>query len=317
MMHALGKIAVVGAGAVGGYYGAQLARTGQDVSFLMRKDLTAVRTSGLGVRILVSGQEQDHFCIHPIQAVCSTAEIGPVDLVIVGLKATARDAIAELLPPLLHEGTSILTLQNGMGAEEHLGGLFGGERVFGGLCFICLNRVGPASIECYHPGSLNLGSYGRPPDKRIQSICEAFKNAGIKSSVASDLAEARWRKLIWNIPFNGLSIVAGGITTDLILEDPDLLRETRALMCEIQTAAARIGYTIPDSFLEKQIEVTGPMGAYKPSSLVDFLCGRSVEIEAIWGEPLKRARAVGCEMPRLESLYRQLEEACRGIQYRV
>jgi 2-dehydropantoate 2-reductase len=203
-----------------------------------------------------------------------------------------------------------LTLQNGLGAEEHLADLFGRERIFGGLCFICLNRVRPASIECYHPGTINVGAFGRPPGSRVHSIAEAFNAAGVRCSVADDLAEARWRKLVWNVPFNGLSIAAGGITTDRILEDPDLLQEVHALMREIQTAATCLGHSIPDTFLEKQVSVTYPMGAYKPSSLVDFLEGRSVEIEAIWGEPLKRARAAGIDMPRLASLYGRLRDSC-------
>jgi 2-dehydropantoate 2-reductase len=260
----------------------------------------------------VEDHEKDRFRIHPVSAFGSTREIGPVDLVMIGLKATARDAIAELLPPLLGENTGILTLQNGLGAEEHLAEMFGKDRVIGGLCFICLNRVGPASIECYHPGTINIGAFDRPPGQRVAAIADAFNRAGVRCSVASDLAEARWRKLVWNVPFNGLSIAAGGITTDRILQDPELLEEVRDLMREIQTAASHLGHSIPDSFLEKQVAVTYPMGAYKPSSLVDFLDGRSVEIEAIWGEPLKRARAAGLAMPRLASLYDRLRDVCRN-----
>lgn len=313
MTHPLGKVAVVGSGAVGGYYGAQLARSGQDVSFLMRSDLGMARKSGLGVRILVEGVEKDRFSINPVKCFGSTEEIGPVDLVIVALKATARDVIAGLLPPLLHEKTQILTLQNGLGAEEHLAGLFGKGRVLGGLCFICLNRTGPALIECYHPGSLHIGTFARPAGEPVKGIAGAFADAGVNCSVAKDLVEARWRKLVWNVPFNGLSIAAGGITTDRILADAKLLEETHSLMREIQQVAAALGYVIPDSFLEKQIAVTRPMGAYKPSSLVDFFQGRSVEIEAIWGEPLKVARSVGCPVPRLESLYARLREACGNL----
>jgi 2-dehydropantoate 2-reductase len=315
MTATLGRIAIVGSGAVGAYYGARLAHAGEDVTFLMRRDLAAVRTRGLAVRVFAAQKQLESFHLPRVAAAASPAEIGPVDLVIVGLKATADASMADLLPPLLHERTAVLTLQNGLGSDELVARLFGAERVLGGLCFVCLNRVGgpddvPA-IECYHPGSVSLGELGRPAGERARAIAAAFQRAGVKCTAADNLAEIRWRKLVWNVPFNGLSIAAGGITTDRILADPALLAEVRALMREVQAAAAAVlGIAIPDEFLQKQVDVTGPMGAYKPSSLIDFLDGKAVEVEAIWGEPLRRARAAGVATPHLEKLYARLREVC-------
>ena len=310
----LGRIAIVGSGAVGAYYGARLAHAGEDVTFLMRRDLAAVRARGLTVRVFSGQKPLERFHLERVSACGSTAEIGPVDLVIVGLKATADGAMRELLPPLLHARTAVLTLQNGLGSDERVARDFGADRVLGGLCFVCLNRVGgpddvPA-IECYHPGSVSLGELGRPAGDRARAIGAAFQRAGVKCTVADNLAEVRWRKLIWNVPFNGLSIAAGGVTTDRILADTSLLAEVRELMREVQRAAAAQGIAIPDEFLQKQIDVTGPMGAYKPSSLIDYLDGKAVEVEAIWGEPLRRARAAGVPMPYLEKLYARLRELC-------
>jgi len=315
MAGALGRIAIVGSGAVGAYYGARLAFAGEDVSFLMRRDLAAVRARGLAVRVSENQMPRERFHLPQVAAFGSTAEIGPVDLVIVGLKATADASMADLLPPLLHERTAVLTLQNGLGSDELVGRLFGAGRVLGGLCFVCLNRVdgpdGVPAIECYHPGSVSLGELGRPAGERARAISAAFVRAGVRCAVADHLAEIRWRKLVWNVPFNGLSIAAGGITTDRILADPALLAEVHALMREVQAAAAAVpGVAIPDEFLRKQVDVTGPMGAYRPSSLIDFLDGKAVEVEAIWGEPLRRARAAGVPMPHLERLYVRLREVC-------
>ena len=307
MAERLGRIAVVGAGAVGAYYGARLAHAGEDVHFLFRRDLVDVRARGLTVRMMAEPREEFHL---QVAAAATPSEIGPVDLVMIGLKATANSALLELLPPLLGERTAILTLQNGLGSDEFIAAHFGGERVLGGLCFICLNRVVPGVIECYHPGAIALGEFSRAAGPRVQAIGEAFRRAGVTCRVSDNLAEMRWKKLVWNVPFNGLTITAGGITTDRIVADPRLLAETRALMREIQSAAGALGYRIPDSFLEEQIQVTVPMGPYKPSSLVDFLEGRVVEVEAIWGEPLRRARAASVEMPRLSELYCQLRERC-------
>jgi 2-dehydropantoate 2-reductase len=301
----LGRVAVVGAGAVGAYYGARLARAGEDVNFLMRSDLAAVRERGLTVRVA-----DGDFHLSKVAAFGDPAQIGPVDLVIVGLKATANDALEKLLPPLLHATTAILTLQNGLGADEFIAARFGAGRVLGGLCFICLNRVGPGIVECYHPGLMNIGEFQRPAGERARAIAAVFLAAGVKCVVAENLDEARWRKLVWNVPFNGLSIAAGGITTDRILANPALAAEARALMSEIQAAARALGYHVPDEFLESQIAVTAAMGPYKPSSLVDFLERREVEVEAIWGEPLRRARAAGVGTPHLAALYEKLRELC-------
>lgn len=301
-------VAIVGAGAIGSYYGARLARAGGHVRFLLRSDLAAVRERGITVRVLAPPTEE--FTVHPVSAFATPTEIGAVDLVIVALKATANAALTGLLPPLLHARTAIVLLQNGLGGDEFIAAHFGAGRVLGGLCYIGLNRVAPGVIECYHPGSISLGEPGHAAGARAHAIGEMFRRAGVACLVSDNLAEMQWRKLVWNVPFNGLAIAAGGITTDRIVGDPALLAEARALMREIQTAAAKFDFQIPDSFLERQVEVTGPMGAYRPSSLIDFQAGRAVEVEAIWGEPLRRAQAAGVAMPHLEKLYARLRELC-------
>ncbi len=300
-------LAIVGAGAVGGYYGALLARGGADVRFLLRRDLAEVRAHGWRVR-----QPAGDFTLQPAQAYGATAEIGPVDLVIIGIKATANDRLPELLPPLLHPGTALLLLQNGLGGDALLARHFGRERVIGGLCFVCLNRTGPGEITCTHPGYVALGEFAGPPTERVRNLAAIFVRCGVTTEIADNLDEARWRKLVWNVPFNGLTIAAGGVTTDVIMNDAALRAEARALMEEIVGAAGRLGYGIPSAFLEQQLEVTAGMGAYRPSSLIDWQEGRAVEVEAIWGEPLRRAQAAGAAMPRLEALCRQLKRLTAG-----
>ncbi len=297
------SIAIVGAGALGSYYGAKLARQGADVRFLMRSDLEAVRAAGLRVR-----EDGKEWTLQPAQAFGSTAEIGPVDLVVIGLKTTANADLERLIPPLLHEGTLLLTLQNGLGTEELLAERWGAERVLGGLCFVCLNRVAPGVIEHYGHGTLSLGEFQRAPMERTRLIGALFSEAGIETRVVENLATERWRKLVWNIPFNGLSIATGGKTTDLLLEDAGLESQVRALMAETIAAAKALGHEIPASFIDYQIERTRPMGPYKPSSMIDWQEGRAVEVESIWGEPWRQGRTAGAEMPRLELLYHLLRQ---------
>lgn len=295
------RIAVVGSGAVGGYYGGRLAQYGRDVHFLMRSDLDHVRKRGL--RIL---SKQGDVHLQKIHAHGSTEEIGPVDLVLIALKSTVNDALDSLIPPLLKAdgSTMLMTLQNGLGNEEYLAERFGAEKVLGGLCFVCLNRVEPGVIRHIGHGRIEMGEYSGLPLPRTWEVQGEFKRCGVVCSVAGHLGLARWRKLVWNVPFNGLSIAAGGIDVEKILADEDLLYLTRALMDEVIGIAKRLGHEIPSSFAEKNIENTRPMGAYLPSSLIDYLEGREVEVEAIWGEPMRRGFNAGAEIGRLETLYR-------------
>jgi len=283
------SIAIVGAGAIGSYYGARLALAGENVRFLMRSGLAQARAHGL-------------------TAFAQPVEIGPVDLVVVALKTTANDALAALLPPLLEPKTAILTLQNGLGNEELIASLAGAERVMGGLCYIGVTReVSGDVVGYYTPGRMTLGEFGRGAGERVQAAAAMFARVGVTTHVLDNLAEARWQKLIWNIPFNGLAIAGGGVATDKILSDPVLAPQVRPLMDEVAAAARHFGYDVPERFIQAQIDVTPAMGPYQPSSLVDFLAGREVEVEAIWGEPLRRSRTAGLAMPRLAALYGALK----------
>jgi 2-dehydropantoate 2-reductase len=295
------KIAVVGSGAVGCYYGGMLAHAGCDVRFLMRADLAAVKERGLTIH--THGETVE---VPKVAAFGSTAEIGPVDLVIIGLKATNNSALHELVPPLLGEKTALLTLQNGLGNEEYLATRWGEERVMGGLCFVCLNRTAPGVIDHFDAGSISIGEFRRPAGDRVRVIVEAFARAGIESRAVENLVTERWRKLLWNIPFNGLSIAAHGATVADVLADDGLRKLARDLMDEALDAARRLGHEIPDAFADYQIERSYAMKRYKPSSMIDWQEGRPVEIEAIWGEPLRQGLSVGASMPRLEMLYHLL-----------
>ena len=145
------KIAVVGCGALGSFYGAKLAVAGEDVHFLLRSDYEIVRRSGVRIQSV-----DGNFEAHP-KCANSPRAIGQCDLVLIGLKTTANEAFASLLPELVGPGTALLTLQNGLGNEEQLAGLFGPERVLGGLCFVCLNRTAPGHIEHTAHGDIFLG----------------------------------------------------------------------------------------------------------------------------------------------------------------
>ncbi len=297
------SVAVVGSGSIGLYYGGKLAQAGHDVRFLLRSGYEEAARDGLRI---FSASGGDVHIARP--GIFRTAqEIGPVDLAIVSIKATANAALPSLIPPLLGADTMVLTLQNGLGGDDLLAGLFGAEHVLGGLCFVCLTRRTAASVDHIGHGTISIGEYGRPPLPRTRAVVEAFAETGIQTRLVENLAEERWRKLAWNIPFNGLAVAGGGIATDAILSDPIHHAECRALMEEVIATANALGYPIEPSYADFHIRRTYPMGAYRPSTLVDWEAGDALEIEPIWGEPLRRAKAAGLPMPHLEKLYTALK----------
>jgi 2-dehydropantoate 2-reductase len=305
----VGRIAVIGSGSVGLYYGGKLAARGFDVCFLMRSGYDEASRRGIWIHSV----ESEEICLRHPAIFRNVREIGPRDLVIVALKATSNGALERLVPPLLRRNTRLLTLQNGLGNEEFLAGHFGAQRVLGGLCFVCLTRRTPASVDHFGHGMLSIGDYGRATSPGAANIVEAFRESGIDARLVSDLEAERWRKLVWNIPFNGLAVAEGGLTVDKILSDPVRHARRRALMNETITAANALGYPIEQEYADLQIERTYPMGAYQPSTLVDWLAGKEVEVEAIWGEPLRRAKGVGLSLSHLQRLYEELKELQAGI----
>ena len=297
------KIAIIGPGAVGLYYGAHLVLQNPDVHFLLRSDYKVVRERGIEVL-----SPRGDFILNPVNAYSAPEEIGVCDLVVIAIKSTANGVLPTLLPPLVGEQTALLTLQNGLGNEEFLAAHFGAHRVLGGKCFVCLNRIAPGVVKHIGHGVIQLGEYQRAAQPRTNAIAQILLDSGVRCDVRDDIAEVLWRKLVWNIPFNGLAIAGGGIDVGQILADAELLQRTRVLMREVIATARAVGVPIEDGYVDFQIERTRPMGDYKPSSLIDWQQGREVEVEPIWGEPLRRAQKAGIETPCLQELYQRLVE---------
>ena len=317
------KIAVVGCGAVGSYYGAMLCRAGREVHFLLRSDFEAVRQKGVIIR-----SPAGNFTLHP-QCAKTPEAIGLSDLVLIGLKTTANDQFPKLLPPLVGPQTAVATLQNGLGNTEQLARLFSPEQILSGLCFVCLNRVKPGVIHHLEYGMIVLGEFQRRAGPRTQDLAEMFRDAGVPCKVTDNLAQAQWEKLVWNIPFNGLGVAGAAgydaltqlpsaishlrsvgpvLTTDKLLADPRWEKLLRDLMLEVIAAAGALGFEIPVSYAEEQIERTRTMGAYRASTLIDFERHQPLELEGMFLEPLRRAQAAGVPVPRLAALCKVLQQ---------
>jgi 2-dehydropantoate 2-reductase len=177
---------------------------------------------------------------------------------------------------------------------------------------VCINRLAPGVIDHISDGDVALGEFVGGPRPRTGQISALLNACLIPSRVEPSLAVVRWKKLVWNIPFNGLAITGGGITTSDILGNPALAARARVLADEAVAAAAALGHPLPEGWADYQISRTPPMGPYRPSSMIDFVENRPVEVEAIWGEPVRQALADGAGIPEMTALYQEIQAAVAG-----
>jgi 2-dehydropantoate 2-reductase len=296
--------AVVGTGALGMYYGAKLAKSGIPVTFLARRDLAHLQKHGIEVRCPFG-----NFHLRTVRALATPEEIGPVDLVLVCIKTTGNASLKKLLPPLLGPHTVVCTLQNGLGNEELLASIAGEERVLGGVCHVCVSRPEPGVARNMACTDIKFSDLSGGDTPRARSLAKIFTDAGVGCTVAPTIGSARWYKLVWNVPFNGLGIAGGpgGRDTQQVLEDPALHQEAKDLMTEVLTASTKLGYPQDPNLIEKEIARTRSMGHYKSSSQLDWEAGKPVELESIWGEALRQGTAAGVPMPHLQKLYEKLK----------
>lgn len=294
--------AIIGSGALGGLYGGMLARHGHQVHFLFNSDFEHVVSNGLKVE-----SPWGDFHLSEVNA-HQTAETMPAcDVTIVGLKTTRNELLADLLPSPTRDGGVVLVLQNGLGIEEDSAAIVGADRVLGGCCFLCSNKVGPGHVRHLDFGRIEFGEYNvREVTPRAQQICDDLQSSGIDVKITPDLLLARWRKLMWNIPFNGLSVALDASTKELV-DDPESVALVDSIIREVHTAAASCGVEIDPGMISKTVEVTRTMVPYDSSMRIDYLNRRPIEVEAIFGNPLRAAEQQGTPMPRVEMLYRQLK----------
>ena len=296
------KIGIVGTGALGGWYAALLAEAGHEVHCLARSDFQVIQKNGLTIRN--KGQEK---IVRVASASPDATTIGPCDLIVVTIKSTSNHALPVLVTPLLGPATIVVTLQNGMGNVEALAKLLPVERIVAGLCFVCINRLAPAVIDTTLAGYVRMAAATGPINVAVETCVATFAGASVDCQAETSLESVLWKKLCWNIPFNGLSVAGGSITTDLILANPALNERAYVLMKEVQAAAVARGHGFEDAHIKRQFVVTVGMGPYRPSSLIDFVDGRDVEVEGIWGEPLRRGLAAGVQMPETEKLVAEIK----------
>lgn len=300
------KYAILGTGALGGFYGAKLQQAGCDVHFLLKSDYEHVSKSGL----FIESKDGD-FILPQVNAYNDVEQMPQCDVVIVALKTTQNYLLPKLLPTLVKDSGVVLVLQNGLGVEEEIFQIVRNVQVIGGLCFLCSNKVEAGHIRHLDYGKITLGEYTpeydpAPITERIQQIANDFQAAGIPIELATDLLLARWQKLVWNIPYNGLSVVLNA-RTDELMRDPSTRILVEQLMNEVAAGAKSSGRVIPDSFIQTMLNYTVNMKPYRTSMKIDYDQGRPLEVEAIFGNPLRKAQAAGINLPQINCMYHQLK----------
>jgi 2-dehydropantoate 2-reductase len=302
------KVGIIGTGAIGGFYGLMLARAGFDVHFLLRSEFSAVAERGLQVNSAVHGQ----LTLNPVQAYSAAEDMPKCDWLLVGAKTTSNAGLAPAIVQAAKADAKVLVLQNGLDVEDSLRELLPDSlHLLGGLCLICVHREEPGLITHQALGAVNVGYHSGPALDEVarMAIVEEgaglFRAAGLDSQAMPDLHQARWQKLVWNIPYNGLSVLLGAGTTPL-MADGDSRALIQALMAEVVQGAKACGLEVPAGYADFLFTMTEKMPEYWPSMYHDFLHKRPLELDAIYARPLAAAKAAGCQLPRIEALYRTL-----------
>lgn len=301
------RIGIVGTGAIGGFYGGMLAKAGFDVHFLLRSEYAAVQANGLQINSQVHGP----ISLAPVQAYASPEQMPACDWLLVGAKTTSNGDLAPVISQLAAPGCKVLLLQNGLGVEEALRQLLPNSlHLLGGLCYICVQRCAPGVVEHQALGMVNLGYHSGPADAaQRQAILEEgvdmFKAAALDSSPMANLEQARWQKLAWNVPYNGLSVLLNA-DTKAMMSNQDSRALVEAMMTEVVAAAAACGHQLPEGIVGKLLGATLRMPEYLPSMYHDFAHQRPAELPALYEVPLAAASAAGVSMPKVEGLYQAL-----------
>ncbi len=307
------KYAVIGSGAVGGYYGARLAKAGYEVHFLFRHDAEHVRKNGISVISFEGDFRIDNPIIHE-----RIEDIPPCDSVILATKTSSNSSVIPHLNRLIDKEGTLIILQNGFGEEDRIHSATGIERIISGLCFIGAARKGAGVIEHQASGGISMALYkcenqaaGIVPE--LTDVANDFTAAGVQITLEPDWVLARWKKLVWNIPFNGLSVVMNADTHQL-LSHPSSRRLVRTLMNEVANGATSLGRHIEESFIERMITYTENMPPYLPSMRLDYDAGRPLEVDTMYFNPVTSAAEAGCDLPSIRFLGEQLSYLTRENQ---
>lgn len=295
------RIAVVGAGAVGGYFGARLASAGNEVAFIARgRHLEAARGEGLRVKSIAGD-----FHIRSLFA-AEPKEVGPAELVLFCVKSYDTEETAGAIAPLVGDKTAILSLQNGVDNPDKIAALWGKERTLAGVVYIAAEILAPGVIGHSAGGRIVLGELDGGAGERARQVQGLFASAQVPCSISSDIREAMWAKLVWNAPFCAIACLARATAREIV-ESDSLSKLALDCMEEVREAARCRGIALAPSVIDDAVKLSQNLGGFKPSMLQDLEAGKPLEYEAFNGIVVKTLRQAGREAPVNETFYAALE----------
>jgi 2-dehydropantoate 2-reductase len=295
------RIAVVGAGAVGGYFGARLAASGLDVSFIARgKHLKSMQKSGLRIKSI-----QGNWEIHS-QFTANPDQVGPVDLILFGVKSQDTEEAAKALAPLMSGKTTVLSLQNGVDNPEKIARLWSADRTLAGVVYIAAQVSEPGVIEHSAGGKIVLGSLNATAKETACNVQSVLAGANVPCDVSSEIHTVLWKKLAWNAPFCALSCLLR-MTVGEILASNSLEDLIRNCIEEVRDAARCLGIDLPSSIAQETVGFSHSLGNAKPSMLQDLEAGKPLEYEALNGIVVKVLHQAEKRAPINEIFYTALK----------
>ena len=299
------KIGIIGTGAIAGYYGLMLQRSGLAIRFLARSGHEQLQRDGMSIHSESLGTLQ-----HAVEVCRDIEQLSDCDWILVTTKTTANAEIAKLLSRLTNSTAKVVLLQNGFANEDELRAqLPANLPLFAGLCYVFARRTEPGVIQHQGGGIINIGYHsGLSAEDGMataQQLIELFNNAGVKSQYI-DVHKARWQKLVWNLPYNGLSVVLNA-RTKAMMNNPACYSLLADLMQEVVDIASAAGHQLADNIVQTTLNNTMQMADYYPSMHGDYTEGNQLELQAIYRAPLAAAEKLGLSMPKTQMLLQQLE----------
>lgn len=289
-------ILVVGAGSVGGFFGAHLAKSNPNVSFLLRpKTLVAVKQRGLTIRSAAGT-----FTVHP-PASSDPRELPEPDLIVLGVKVYDLDQVMAQLEPVMTDRTVILTLQNGIDTEDRILARVKRDCVVGGVAFIYSKIAEPGVIEHYKKGAVAIGELMGHESERLLKIRDLFADAGIPCQLSKDIRRSKWEKMCWNCVFNPITVLINDRVAKA-LEHPEMLRVIHQIVEEVAAVAAAVKVPLPPDMPDRVVKWTQEIRDIHTSMYDDWKAGRPTEIDALNGYIVRKGRELGIPVPVNEAL---------------
>ena len=299
--------AIIGTGAVGGYCAIKLIQAGFDVHCLLNSDYEHVKKNGL---VLI---DPDGNVAVPVKAYNHANQMPCCDVIIVSIKTTANPILKDILPPLMHDSSVVVILQNGIGIEDEIASFIDSNKIIGASSLIKVTKISPGTIQYFGFGIMEFAQYYKDEKrsattKNVEQLAVIFNKIGYQSTAMPHLNTIRWKKLAANIPVSGLSVVLNA-NTQQIVQDEASYNLLIAMTKEVIESARTCGADIPSDFLSVRIKIIEQLKSMEPSNFSmkdDFDQKKPLELHAIYENAIQIAKKHQVQMPLTEMLYYQL-----------